>query len=152
MEIKKLNKKGASIRDLLIVILGFVMAFGIIIGYTNQFANEGNATIDPQFNKSYTALKEQETGIKDLVYSMQNETKNLKEASLGDYAFFGIKGVLTLMQLPLKVVNIGYNSVGLVTPLFNNVPDSMKIFISLVMMVIVTFAIIKFITSRGQEP
>ena len=152
MEIKKLEiKKGATIRDTFLVIILFVGAFGLIGLFANQTLSDSDVTINNSFNNSYSKLQENQQDTRNLLDEMRNSTAGLKEASIGDYAYFGIRGVVTLMQLPISLLSIGKDSISIVETELPIVPEEIKYIAGAFVLILILFAIIKFVTNRGVE-
>lgn len=153
METKKLIelKKGGTIRDLFIMIILAVGAFGMITLFANQNLQDAGVTINNSFNDSYNKMLESQTNTTKYFNEMRNATGRLSEATIGEYAYFGIKGVVTLMTLPIAMLSVAgdlYAVFELETPV---IPDPIKYAGLMIILIIILFSIIKFATNRGVE-
>ena len=152
METKELIrlKKGASIRDVMLIIIMFVGAFGLFFGFVQQNAENAGVEVDSKYNESYNRLLQKQNNVTVIVTDLTDSVKNLSEASIGDYAFFGLRGILKVMQLPIALMSIApeaWSSIAILIPL----PTEISFIITLGIMIVIIFAIIKFVTSRATE-
>jgi hypothetical protein len=151
METKSIGiKKGASIRDIMLVIVIGIFAFGAIVAFVTDNAQEKEITVDPQYNETYNSLLALQNRIDGLTTDIRNATSSLKEANIGDFAFFGLRGVLKVMLLPLNILDIAQESFA-TTFKVTGLPDSLKAVIALCILIVIIFAVIKFVTSRATE-
>ena len=151
METKSIGiKKGASIRDIMLVIVMGIFAFGMIVNFIIQSANDKEITVSPVYNDTYNDLVTQQNKVDSLTTDIRNATSSLKEANIGDFAFFGLRGVLKVMLLPLNIIDIALESIAK-TFSITGLPDSIKVVVTLCVLIIIIFAVIKFVTSRATE-
>ena len=151
METKSIGiKKGASIRDIMLSIVIGIFAFGAITSFVIQSANDKDISVSPVYNDTYNDLVTQQNEVDSLTTDIRNATSSLKEANIGDFAFFGLRGVLKVMLLPLNIIDIAVESFAK-TFAITNMPDSVKNVISLCILIVIIFAVIKFVTSRATE-
>jgi hypothetical protein len=85
--------------------------------------------------------------------SFENLTQSAREADVGDFAYFGIRGMVAIMKAPLTLITVVRSGVESVSDLFSLwVPVIFIKAVAAIMGIILLFAAIKFLTSRGQEP
>lgn len=153
MEDKKLRiKHGATLKDSYIVIIGFIMAFGIFVTFITHEASVANVTVDPSFNQSYSALQADQQGLQNTTNDLLSALSNVSEAKAGDFAYFGLKGMWAVFKTPFQILNIASDSVGVTSPLFGFLPPELKGGIVLIIIGIVVFAGVRFATSRNNDP
>ena len=152
MEIEKLIKvkKGATIKDTMIIIVVFIAFFGVFYTFVGNNAQEAGVAIDSKYNDSYNRLLEKQQNVTVLLDDLSSASANLTEAKVGDFAFFGLRGVLQLMKLPLVLPSIIADAFSIVTV---NVPmpTEIKFALGMVLLIVILFTIIKFVTSRGTD-
>lgn len=151
MEIKKLNRKGmVSIKEIMITIVIFVGAFGLFFTFIGDNAANSGVTIDSRYNDTYNNLTARQSEVTTLVTDLESAANKTTEAKIGDFAFFGLRGVLALMKLPLTLLNTATNAWGAIATILP-IPKALSTMIALVILITILFAVIKFITSRGSD-
>lgn len=144
----------ATIKDAFVIIAMSIAAIGVIILFVTSIANDnGGAITDTRINTAYAELNQTASQFDATRQEIENMSNSIREADVGDFAYFGIRGMVDIMRMPLSLISFVRTGTSAVTHLFSNyVPISLLNAIGVVVGIIVLFAAIKFITSRGQEP
>ena len=122
MEIKKLIKKGATLKDTGIVIVLSVFFFMGIFAFISQTAVENDVEIPASINYTQTLLQTQQTQIQTTTNDMRDTISNLTEAGPGEFLFYGIRGFLAILKMPLTFIDAGVQSVLAITNLTPIIP------------------------------
>lgn len=153
MENKKLMiKNGATLKDTFLVIIGFIVAYGIMLAFITSSATQGGVTVDASYNTSYTKLQLDQQKLSNNTDEILSALSNVSEAKIGDFAYFGLKGMWAVFKSPFTLINIATDSIGISTTLLDFIPDTIKGGITLGLLAIVLFAGIRFATSRNNDP
>ena len=151
METKNMNKYG-SVRDSFIIVILAIACLVALFTFITKNADDAGVSIPANYTTDYNNLIAQQTKLDSQLNEIQDAAQNVTESQLGDYAFFGLKGIWALMRLPLKFINVATNSLSLSLNFVPAIPQEIKTAIELGIVVLLLFSIIAFMTSRGKEP
>lgn len=143
----------ATIKDMFVMMVIGVMGFGVMFLFVNQIAVDNGAVIDTRMNDTYMKIQNQSAQFDTVREQLADLANNASEAGIGDFAYFGIRGMVAIMKAPFSLVSTVFNTVESVAGLFAAyIPIQIITGIGAFAMIVVIFAAIKFLTSRGQEP
>lgn len=148
---RKLNKKGASIKDSFLLMLIGVFGFIVVFNFISANAAQSGIDVPQPFLDAYSNASES----LDLVESLSNDFQNVQnvtEAEGDNPGYFGLRGILRIMKLPFELPNIVWNFVNAIAGTQNYIPLWI-INIALVgLITMITFAGIAFLANRAKEP
>lgn len=145
----------ATIKDMFVMMSIGVVGFGIIMLFVTQMAvdNGAGGSIDSRLNDTYNKIQAQNDEFVIVQEKLQNLSNAAEEATFGDFAYFGIRGMVAIMKAPFSLVTVVISSVEGLSDLFSAyIPVILIKAVAYIIGIIMLFAGIKFLTSRGQEP
>ena len=147
-----MNKKGSTIKDMFMIMIMGVAAMGVIFLFVSDIAVESGGEVPSDLNKSYQEMTAINNNFSAATDNFANLSNSVQEATLGDYAYFGLKGILAIMKTPFTLLTSVKSSIGIMGDIFPYVPDIIVSAIAMIAFIIFLFAAVKFLTSRGVEP
>ncbi|MEB3330851.1 MAG: hypothetical protein VKQ33_16640, partial [Candidatus Sericytochromatia bacterium] len=110
-------------KDAFIVILIGVLFFGLSVLFITENAQEADVQVDDRYNQTYQKLLDDERDLQGVQNTLENFSTSVEEAKLGDFAYYGFKGILSIMKAPFQILNIAKNSVSVVGATLDFVPQ-----------------------------
>jgi len=157
MEIKKLKNKiqfknGVSILDVFLIVVMGIFCFGSFFFFVTTLASENDIDVPSRYNDSYQDMLDDQAEIQSTTEEIRDIMGDLEQAStIQQVAFNGILGVLALFKLPLKIINPVFSTLNLALDLFDIIPSTVIVSISIGILIILTFALLRFVTQRGND-
>lgn len=149
---RKMNNKGTTLTAISLMIVVGIFAFVALFAFISDNANQSGITIDERYNESYNKILEEQGNLSSLTVTIRDAGQAVSEARLGDFGFFGLKGILQVMLLPFGLLNIALDSVSIGLGVSDYIPPSVINAISLGVSIIIIFAVIAFLTQRQRDP
>ena len=105
------------------IIIAIVFFTGFFL-WIDSNSKESGKPVDAMYNSSYTQLQNQMGEINSTISNLKSAAQSLSEPEPGFLtAWNGLKGLLSLFQAPLQLVNVGWQSFQLmVAPLAGIIP------------------------------
>ena len=154
MESKILGfKKGARVFDMVMFLI--VGLFIFIIGFTflSQKSQVVTDPISSQYQEDFNKLDAQADELNQELINFKDIAGKITEAGPFEYAYYGLKVVLGVMQFPGTLLNMVLTSFGLGSRFTSGViPSEVITYLSIGLSAIMIFAIVAFITNRAREP
>jgi hypothetical protein len=105
-------KKNATLTEF---ILGMMLVIGVFVGlflwYQSNMQSAG-VNIDNKYNNTYTNLYSKINETDSVINEIVTASNNLREAdSIYAVAINGIKGLMSVLLLPIKFISIAENSI-----------------------------------------
>lgn len=151
MDIKKMNKKGASMTG---IVISMLVVIGIFSGYYIFFAEQmfiNEATLDSKYNGTYQILLEEQEDIDDSVKLVRKSVNDAEEAS-NEFlaAIAGFKGLGAALLLLPKFVD---SSVNVATATFFStdiIPPQIQNLLIIGIIALVIFVIIAILKGESK--
>jgi hypothetical protein len=151
MEIKNLIKKGITIQSLLLTIVLGIFVIGGIYSFIQQNEIQAGLTPDPRFADMSNAVINTQGEIRNISFTFKSTAQAVTETNPGDFGYYGLKGLLSLMLLPFTIVGIVDGFINAISNVDSILPAGVRDAIILSITFIVIFAAIAFLTNRGKD-
>lgn len=121
---EKIKKSESTLAGITFSILIAIAFFTAGFLWISQNSTESGKPVDAMYNTSYTQLQNQTTELSSTITELRNTADDLVEPdNTFAIAWNGLKGLLKLFQIPLQLINIGWQSYQLlITPLAGLIP------------------------------
>lgn len=148
----KMNKRGVSIRDSFIFVILGIAGMVIMFTFITLNASEAGVFVPEKFNYTLSNLTATGNSVDALADNMRNAANSVKEAQIGDFAIFGIKGILNVMLIPFNLIGYVLGAMGASFTIFSEyVPEQVFDYGKILVAIILVFAVIRFISQRGND-
>ena len=148
-------KKGVTVLAFFVSALVFILMFGLLFNFVIGNAGDVGLEVEDSINESYQNMLASRGQINETSYKIQTALKAISEApNTASVAWNGLKGVLTLVLLPLDMINpiLGLFDYSLtITSQFTHIPPDIIITITIILLVLFVFAMIRFVMNRGND-
>lgn len=146
MVIKKINikKSESTLASITFGVLVAIIIFVAFFNFISLSADESGRTIDTKYNTSYTGLNNQIDSLSSTKDDLQSAAQNLTEPGPAyGVAWNGIKGLLSLFQLFIGMINVVDQSFQFLTsPLEGIVPDWILTIVAIGLILFVLYVLI----------
>ena len=142
----------ASIKDVFVIMTIAVCAIGIIVLFVQSQANDVGGTVDSRINNTVNNLNGYNSEFNNVRQQFENLSDAAREADVGDFAYFGIRGMVAIMKTPFLLIGTVKSAIEAVGSVFDFVPVQIINAIAVLGVIVLLFAAIRFLTSRGNEP
>ena len=147
------NKVGGTkvIEVFMITIIG-IFLFSSILIFINVNANEAGVAIDSRFNSTLRNLTANQDILSANVKEMRNTVSGITEApDVANVAVNGLKGTLGLIKLPFQIFNTVINTFLVSSSLIDFLPTEIVVVVTLIISILIIFAITRLIFNRGND-
>lgn len=145
-------KKGASIKDYLIVMMLFVVGFTVVYNYIFANVSQAGIAMDSDFNRSYQRYLATQGNITELTQDLRDSADDVQEAGGTEVAFFGLNGILGLMKTSLGAIPVLSDLMANVQESLSFIPIEISNALIAMGAFLLVMTIIAFLTQRGREP
>lgn len=153
MDYKKIKKSESSLGGIIFSLFIAIFIFTAGFYWIQSNATESGRQVDAMYNTSFTQLQQQQTNLSNTITELRNTASNITEPdNTFSVAWNGLKGLVTLFSIPLKLINIGDQAMDvMLTPIATLLPNWIITLIKICLVAFIILVIIAIFKGDGGK-
>lgn len=153
MDYKKIKKSESSLSGIIFSLFIAIFVFTAGFYWIQSNATESGRQVDAMYNTSFTQLQQQQTNLSNTITELRDSAEAITEPdNTFSVAWNGLKGLVTLFSIPLKLINIGDQAMDvMLTPIATLLPNWIITLIKIGLVAFIILVIIAIFKGDGGK-